>query len=217
VSKAFTDEETAEPPRFVPPRSPLPPDVPNYVTARGLGLLRAELDALAAERARAEQELPEAERAPALAALAQRRAELEERIASAELVRPPAEPTGAVRFGASVTVTGAGAGGARRYRIVGVDEADAAHGRIAFVAPLARALLGHAVGDTVRVRLPRGEDELEIVAVGYDAEPEPPAAARRRAHPASVASAAAPSAAAPGSGARTMSIPETAWPSDIGR
>jgi transcription elongation factor GreB len=179
VSKAFTDEETAEPPRFVPPRAPLPPGVPNYVTARGLALLRTELDALAGERARAERELPEPERAPALAALAQRRAELEDRIASAELVRPPAEPTDTVRFGAVVTV--AGAAGERRYRIVGVDEADAAQGRIAFVAPLARALLGRAAGDSVRVRLPRGEDELEILAVRYDDDDvEPPARATRR-------------------------------------
>jgi transcription elongation factor GreB len=99
-------------------------------------------------------------------ALAQRRAELEARVASAELVRPPSERPTEVRFGATVTV--AGPNGERRYRIVGVDEADAAHGRIAFVAPLARALLGRAVGDTVRVRLPRGEEELEIVAVAAE-------------------------------------------------
>lgn len=171
MSKAFTDEENAELPRFVPPRAPLPPGVPNYVTPRGLALLHAELAALQAERADAERALPELERGPALAALAQRRAELEARIASAELVRPGAEPADRVRFGTTVTV--AGEAGARRVRIVGVDEADAAHGRIAFVAPLARVLLGRAVGDTVRVRLPRGEEELEIVAIGAADDPEP--------------------------------------------
>lgn len=171
VSKAFTDEETAEPPRLVAPRAPLPPGVPNYVTERGLALLRAELEALQAERADAEQRLPEVERGPALAALAQRRAELEARIASAEVVRPPSGPADEVRFGSTVTV--ASERGERRYRIVGMDEADAAHGRIAFVAPLARALLGRVVGDVVRVRLPRGEEELEIVAVG-DGQDDPP-------------------------------------------
>jgi transcription elongation factor GreB len=48
---------------------------------------------------------------------------------------------------------------------VGVDEADAASGRVAFVAPLARALLGKRVGDAVTLRTPRGEEELEVVAI----------------------------------------------------
>ena len=60
--------------------------------------------------------------------------------------------------------------------IVGVDEADATNGRIAFVAPLARALLGKRPGDVVTFRTPRGEEELEVVSVTYGAldrdEPE---------------------------------------------
>ena len=100
-----------------------------------------------------------------LAALAQRRSDLEQRIASAEIVALPREPRDQVRFGAIVTVDGEG--GVRRYQIVGVDEADAARGKLAFVSPLARALLGARVGDTARLRAPRGEEELEIVAVEY--------------------------------------------------
>ena len=64
----------------------------------------------------------------------------------------------------------------RRIDIVGVDEADASSGRIAFVAPLARALLGKRPGDVVTFRTPRGEEELEVVSVTYGAldgeEPE---------------------------------------------
>ena len=59
------------------------------------------------------------------------------------------------------------AAGEKRYQIVGVDEADAAQGRISFVSPLARALLGRAAGDVVRLRTPRGDEELEVVAVEY--------------------------------------------------
>ena len=158
VSKAFTDEEAAEPAPVVPARAPLPVGVPNYVTARGLSRLHAELDALRAERA---------EDPAQRAALAQRRAQLEQRIASAEMVGPP-EERDTVRFGATVTVEGAA--GERRYRIVGVDEADAACGDVAFVSPLARALLGRKVGDAVRLRAPRGEEELEILAVDYPAD-----------------------------------------------
>jgi transcription elongation factor GreB len=161
VSKAFTDEEAAEAPRVVAPRPPLPSGVPNYVTARGLARLHAELAALQAERA------PEG---PDRAALVQRLAQLEERIASAVPVPIPAEPPDDVRFGATVEVEGES--GARRIRIVGVDEADAAHGRIAFVSPLARALLGRRVGDVVRLRLPRGDEELAITAIAYEAEAE---------------------------------------------
>jgi transcription elongation factor GreB len=165
MSKAFTDEEAAEPPRVVAPRAPLPAGVPNYVTSAGLALLRAELAALDAERAVAEHEPEVAGRAHALASLAQRRAELEARIASAEIVPLPPQPRNQVRFGATVSVDGAG--GVRHYQIVGVDEADAARGKLAFVSPLARALLGASVGDTIRLRAPRGEEELEIVAVEY--------------------------------------------------
>lgn len=157
MSKAFTSEETADAPPIVAPRAPLPAGVPNYVTPRGLARLRDELAAL-----RTSPLEP--------SALAQRRAELEARIASAELVPPPTEPTDVVRFGANVTVRGES--GVRRHRIVGVDEADPARGRIAFVAPLARALLGRAVGDTIVLRAPRGDEELELVAVDYEPDPE---------------------------------------------
>jgi transcription elongation factor GreB len=156
VSKAFTDEEAAEPAPVVPARAPLPLGVPNYVTAHGLALLHAELDALRAERA---------DDVAQRAGLAQRRAQLEERIASAELVPAPSGSRETIRFGATVTVEGAA--GVRSYRIVGVDEADAACGDIAFVSPLARALLGRAVGDAIRLRAPRGEEELEVLAVDY--------------------------------------------------
>ena len=56
----------------------------------------------------------------------------------------------------------------RRVQIVGIDEADPADGRIAFMAPLARALLGNHVGDSVMVRTPGGAAEVQIVAIEYD-------------------------------------------------
>jgi len=168
VSKAFTDEETADAPRIVPARAPLPPGVPNYVTARGLARLRAELAVLRAERADLEAGARSPDQAERLAALSRRRAELEQRIASAERVAPPDPSCDTVRFGASVSLEGAS--GVRRYRIVGVDEADAARGDIAFVSPLARTLLGRTVGDRVRLRAPRGDEELEILAVDYAEE-----------------------------------------------
>jgi transcription elongation factor GreB len=52
---------------------------------------------------------------------------------------------------------------------VGVDEANGAEGHIAFVSPLARALLGQRVGDVVSVPTKGGTEELEIVAIDYAA------------------------------------------------
>src|SRR6185436_4736581 len=50
VSKAFTKGDGAEEPPFVAPRAPLPAGAPNYVTPRGLALLRSELGSLEASR-----------------------------------------------------------------------------------------------------------------------------------------------------------------------
>jgi transcription elongation factor GreB len=163
MSKAFTSEETAADPILVRPRPPLPSGVPNYVTARGLAQLREEVARLEAERASGEA-ANDTVRAARLAAITTRLNELTARIGSA-LVLDPGDRADEVRFGATVSVRGA-RGPERRYQIVGVDEADARAGRIAFVSPLARALLGRRAGDSVLVDTPRGEEELEIVAVG---------------------------------------------------
>ena len=99
-----------------------------------------------------------------------RLAALESRLRSAVLVDSAAHPREEVRFGASVTVRSA-AGAVRTYEIVGVDEARTGEGRgvhkIAFIAPLARALLGRRAGDVATVKTPRGEDDLEILSIDY--------------------------------------------------
>jgi transcription elongation factor GreB len=167
VSRAFTKEDDAGAPPLVAHRAPLPPGTPNYVTRRGLLALREELGGLLRERARLEGGEPDSVRAFQGASLLQRIAELEARVASAELVEPPAENRAQIRFGAVVSFRTA-AGTERSVRIVGVDEADAGTGRIAFVAPLARALLGKSAGDSALVRTPHGEDEIEILGVDYE-------------------------------------------------
>ena len=157
MSKAFTSEET-DVTEVVAPRAPLPPGTPNYVTPRGLSLLRQERAELASKRARAEA----AGEVAAMNALAARLAELDARLASAELV--DAQPMDVVRFGATVTVRGED-DREHTYRIVGVDEADPKRGDVAFTSPIARALLGHGVGDEVALRTPRGTESLEILGI----------------------------------------------------
>jgi transcription elongation factor GreB len=166
VSKAFTKDDDVGTPLLVAPRAPLPPGVTNYVTPEGLAALRSELALLLEARAELGTLELDAARAAKAAGLAERIAVLEGRIGSAELVAPPVHPSDVVRFGAVVTVR-TRSGAEQIYRIVGVDEANAAEGRIAFVAPLARALLGKRVGDTARVRTPHGEEELEVTGLEY--------------------------------------------------
>ena len=162
MSKAFTSEETTLD-VLVPPRAPLPPGVPNYVTPRGLELLKAERTQLEAKRAEIEQG-PEDGRGAALTAWATRLAELDQRLASAELVDPTSVEQGVVRFGSRVTVADE-SGQEKTFEIVGVDESDPAAGKVAFLAPIAKALLGRELGDTVSVQTPGKRQELEITAL----------------------------------------------------
>lgn len=167
MNKAFTKEDQVDEPELVPARAPLPPGTPNYVTVRGLRRLRAELAGLDDDRAAVDAMAPGIERSRALAHLVARRTALEERIASAVLVDTAQQPRNEVRFGAKVTL-GSESAPSRAYRIVGVDEAEPSAGYIAFVSPLARALLGRGVGEDVIVRTPRGEEEVEILQIEYD-------------------------------------------------
>jgi transcription elongation factor GreB len=164
MSKAFTNEETAPEPLLVPARSPLPAGVPNYVTPRGLELLKAEKQQLELARAALDSMQDDSERALALAASAARLAELDQRLSSAELVEPSALAADVVRFGSKVTLVDA-EGRERRYEIVGVDEADPEAGRLAFLAPLAKALLGAHVGDDISFQTPARRLELSVLAI----------------------------------------------------
>jgi transcription elongation factor GreB len=164
VSKAFTKDDADDTPLLIPRRPPLPDGVPNYVTESGLAALRAELIELTQARAAI---VAAPERLRETQVLAARIAELESRLASAELVPAAGQPRDEVRFGASVSVVLPN-GAERHYRIVGVDEANAREGRVAFVAPIARALLGKSVGEEACVRTPHGEESLEVIAIRYD-------------------------------------------------
>jgi transcription elongation factor GreB len=115
----------------------------------------------------------EAEYRRRLAILGGRTSALTERIASAEVIDLRGQPRDEVRFGASVTLRSASGereGQERRLEIVGIDEADAARGRVAFTAPIARAILGRSVGETTVLRTPRGQELLDVVSIDYAAD-----------------------------------------------
>ena len=92
---------------------------------------------------------------------------LTKRMKAARVVDPAAQPDKArVWFGATVTIADED-DNRRTLTLVGDDEQDPAQDRIGWSAPIARALRGAAVGDLSTVRLPAGEKEWEVVAVGY--------------------------------------------------
>ena len=92
---------------------------------------------------------------------------LTKRMKAAKVVDPAAQPDKArVWFGATVTIADED-DNRRTLTLVGDDEQDPSQDRIGWSAPIARALRGAAVGDLRTVRLPAGEKEWEVVAVGY--------------------------------------------------
>jgi len=94
---------------------------------------------------------------------------LQGRLDAAEIVDPlrQGELAGErVLFGVTVTVENED-GDERTVSIVGEDEIDLNKGRISWVSPLGRALLGNSAGDLIQFKSPRGVEELEIIKVEY--------------------------------------------------
>jgi transcription elongation factor GreB len=168
VSKAFTRESDESGAEETPPvRFQLPPGARNYITREGAARLRENLNQLLAKRrvgvGAGKETDPEAK-------AEQRRLEsalrtLQAKLDSVVVAEPPADP-GKVAFGASVVVRH-GSGEEEEYQIVGVDESDPAQGRISWISPLARALLGRSAGDKIRFRSPAGDEELNILEVRH--------------------------------------------------
>lgn len=97
-------------------------------------------------------------------------AHLARRMKAARVVDPAGQPDkGRAWFGATVTIADEH-DVERTLTLVGDDEQDAGSGRIGWSAPIARALRGAAVGDLRTVRLPGGDKEWEVVAIGYPDE-----------------------------------------------
>ena len=172
MSKAFTREDDAPDP-IIPRRvtDPLPPGARNYLTPDGARRLRAELDRLV------QIERPQALASPdpslareQLQNLDQRIQHLHHSFQSAVVVEPPAGVIDSVRFGATVSVRER-SGEESRYRIVGIDEADIERGWVSWLSPIARALMNARLGQCVLLKLPSGDEELEVISIGYPEYP----------------------------------------------
>ena len=94
--------------------------------------------------------------------IATRILQIEDRLARAQVIDPSGPAPDQVRFGTTVVLLDSETDEEVAYTIVGEDESDIASGRISFSSPIARALLGKAVDDTVTVRVPMGTREFEV-------------------------------------------------------
>lgn len=79
----------------------------------------------------------------------------------------PAKLSGAVKFGATVTVVDEDTDEEKTYQIVGEAEADIERGLLNMRSPLARALIGKDEGDSVEVKTPGGQKSYEILTIRY--------------------------------------------------
>ena len=148
MSKAFTNE-TAE---SAPPPERMVEDGSNPVTPEGMKQIDDHI-------ARIENAMRSESNVLLRETLARDLRYWTIRKSTAEIAQPVAD--GTVAFGSTVTI--ARKGRQQTFRIVGVDEADAANGLISFRAPLARAVMGAKAGDIVEANEPLSE--IEIVAV----------------------------------------------------
>jgi transcription elongation GreA/GreB family factor len=153
MSKAFTKEaEGGEVYDDLPDR-PVSPH--NLVTRKGLEMIEAELGRLHREHAAAQ----DADDRPKLAKINRDLRYWTSRRATAQVMEPPKDAA-EVRFGSTVTIA-RDDGRRQTYRIVGEDEADPSLGTLSYVSPVAQALMGKQVGDTVQA----GTADAEIVAI----------------------------------------------------
>ena len=185
MNKAFTRETDGDDDEDDggPQAAPLPPGTRNYITPGGYERIKSELDQLL------RIERPHIVEVVHWAALNGDRSEngdyiygkrrlreidrrirfLTRRLEIAEVVDPSLHFGGdQVFFGATVTYADE-AGQETTVTILGVDEADSAQAQVSWVSPVARSLLKAKVGDVVKLVVPGGVQELEVLQVQYPA------------------------------------------------
>lgn len=133
MSRAFVKEDVDPPERSGRKRSVsgLPPGAVNYITARGAKRLREELQKLRMEEANSE-----------------RVKDLEQVLASVQVVEPADDSSKGISFGATVTLKDK-KDVRRTFTIVGVDELDFEPDAVSWISPLGKALLNADIGDWI--------------------------------------------------------------------
>ena len=94
-------------------------------------------------------------------------AEIEDKIARAQIIDISKLSGAQIKFGATVTVVDEDTEEEARYKVVGENEADVKSGKISLTSPLSRAMMGKEVGDVVEVNTPGGVKAYEILKVEW--------------------------------------------------
>ncbi len=101
--------------------------------------------------------------------LAGRIAQVEDRIARAQVIDMSGQTPDQVSFGCTVRLEDVDTGEEVRYTIVGEDEADVSEGLISITSPVGQALMGKEVDDTVAVKVPKGSREFDVLEILIEA------------------------------------------------
>ena len=165
MSRGFVKEDDLEHAGTDLPERPLSTH-PNYVTPLGLHQLQQQVSELEQKRQQFAPRKEDPVINQQLAVVERDLRYFQARLESAVLVDPAKQDGDSVLFGVCVTVEDEN-GDTHEFRIVGEDEADIAQNKVSWVSPLARALLGHRIGDSVNWQRPAGDLALEIIAIQY--------------------------------------------------
>lgn len=166
MSRGFVREGDQEEAPVIPPRASLPQSTPNYVTPEGLKALKDEKADLINELSNFKSN-SEREKRRKSAEIDGRLHLLNERINSARVLDLADKASNEVKFGASVTYKIASSKNEVTLKIVGVDEANVKQRKIAFIAPIAKAMIGKKIGDIVELQLGTENRKIEILKVEY--------------------------------------------------
>jgi transcription elongation factor GreB len=138
---------------------------PNYVTVTGYALLEKQANALELQRKALSAKKDDQQAQQQLAIVNRDLRYVAARLESALITKPDAASE-QVLFGATVTVEDE-EGEQQTYQIVGEDEADIKANKVSWTSPLAKALIGHKIGESVTWARPAGNTALEIIAIHY--------------------------------------------------
>ena len=94
-------------------------------------------------------------------------AELEDKLQRAEVIDVSKLTGKTIKFGATVTLVDEDTEEEKAYQIVGESEADVKSGKVSITSPIARALIGKTVGDSVEVNAPGGGKSYEVLKVAF--------------------------------------------------
>jgi len=93
---------------------------------------------------------------------------LDDKLARAQVIEAKDLTTDRVVFGCTVLLGDVESDRKVRYKIVGADEANIRNGRISINSPVAKALIGHRMGELIRVVVPSGRKEYEILEISCE-------------------------------------------------